>query len=946
MDFPKNNLLEVLSRNAIKYDTRDLPWNRFQADSALQHSNATATIGRKECDLQNDSSSICKERTANVSRLGLDFYSSSSVENINWSEIENIDFDEPFDENQASPQSVNPETIFIDSDSDFELNFTKEFKKSRIKNAVIVDSEDEAKDSDENEIQEVFNFECVDLTGIDFDDVFEDPCDLPSVLEESVINYHPPNTASVKTQHGMFLGYHKNDGADITLKSTSFPHSSELLLKFSQVFGLKQFRTNQLEAINAAWGGKSICYQLPALLSNGVTVVISPLRSLMMDQVDKLKLLNINAEQLTGDTSMETARSIYSDLRSQNPTIKLLYVTPEKIGASGSLISIFHHLHSLSLLTRFVIDEAHCVSQWGHDFRPDYKNLCVLRESFPDVPIMALTATATPRVRIDILHQLKVKESKWFIQSFNRPNLKFEVRQKNKSTLQEISEMLKRQFYNKSGIIYCLSRKDCENVADFLRREKIKAEAYHAGFGDNKRVDIQERWINNQIRVICATIAFGMGIDKPDVKFVIHYSVAKSIEGYYQESGRAGRDGDISYCILYYWYNDFVRIRKLMTIEQSSTAAQKVHEDNLNQIAYYCNNKAECRRVQLLRYFGEIFDRKYCIGNRLTACDNCCSAQQYEERDVTAHAKAIVQCVAKILGPNESRNFSLSHIVDIFKGSTNAKVKKLGHDKLPIHGLGKNYSRTDAESFMRKLVSEQYLSEHLYVVRASDIAAMSVRLGPKANDLLNGNCKFTLGIAKAVNKNEIGDFPTHEIDQEMKQLYQRCYEELTEVSKTIAKENNIKHFYAVIALEAIREMSERLPQTESDMLSISHVSERWYEKHGLRYLQVTQKYFEEKNKIELSRIQNLLTTPGSSSFSKNGNRKRASTSNKNSNNSKRRRPFSHKNFVFRNSKTKKTTSDKTPNSKNRIAASTKNNNSRQPQASSNGFIIMPKKFIL
>lgn len=379
------------------------------------------------------------------------------------------------------------------------------------------------------------------------------------------------NTAGTK-----FLGHPPNDGEDISLKSMNFDFSRELTRVFNNSFGLKKFRTNQLEVINAAClkkdcfvlmptgGGKSICYQLPAVVNDGVTIVISPLRSLIQDQVAKLHFLGIPAESLTGDTSVETTRSIYDDLRSGEPSLKLLYLTPEKISASPALMEIFHSLDSNGKLARFVIDEAHCVSQWGHDFRPDYKRLSVLRDNFPSVPIMALTATATPRVSVDILQQLGLKNAKRFIQSFNRPNLKFEVRLKQKNSLDEIITLITTNFCNKSGIVYCLSRNECETLADLFKKNRIKAAAYHAGMTDEKRAKIQNDWTNNVVKVICATIAFGMGIDKPDVRFVIHFSMPKSIEGYYQESGRAGRDNERSYCYLYYSHNDINRLRALI----------------------------------------------------------------------------------------------------------------------------------------------------------------------------------------------------------------------------------------------------------------------------------------------------------------------------------------------------------------------------------------------
>lgn len=254
---------------------------------------------------------------------------------------------------------------------------------------------------------------------------------------------------------------------------------------------------------------------------------------------------------------MEEVRRIYSDIASQKPKIKLLYVTPEKISASVAFQEILDTMHNRGNLARIVIDEAHCVSVWGHDFRPDYKRLGELRKRFPSVPVMALTATATPRVRIDVAHQLGIKGCKMFLCSFNRPNLKYIVAQKHGAkTLNDIILLIKTKYSKSSGIIYCLTRKDCDSVAEKLKLANIKAISYHAGMTDKKREEAQREWITDKQRIVCATIAFGMGIDKPDVRFVIHYSLPKSIEGYYQESGRAGRDGLISTCILYYNYGD------------------------------------------------------------------------------------------------------------------------------------------------------------------------------------------------------------------------------------------------------------------------------------------------------------------------------------------------------------------------------------------------------
>lgn len=568
-------------------------------------------------------------------------------------------------------------------------------------------------------------------------------------------------------------------------------------------------------AIMPTGGGKSLCYQIPALIFDGLTVVVSPLIALMKDQVEQLRAYGVPALYLNSTLSFEAYQENMDALRRKEA--KLLYVAPETLLTPR----IFTLLDSLQvdLLT---IDEAHCISEWGHDFRPEYRQLVEVRSRYPQAVCLALTATATPRVRADIKSQLGFTQSNEFLASFNRENLYFEVLPKHDPNRQ-VLKFLER-FKDQSGIIYCFSRKEVDDLAAFLAKKGYSVRPYHAGLEDAERKANQEAFVRDDVQIIVATIAFGMGINKPNVRFVLHYDLPKSIEGYYQEIGRAGRDGLPAHCLLLYNYGDAAKQRYFN--DQKEGDERRVAIQHLEAMIRYAEDETTCRRKLLLNYFGEVYPSQNGAG-REHKCGNCdhCTAAPPVFSDITIPAQKFLSCVKRT-----GERFGAGHVVDVLRGSKNEKVLRYGHDQLSTYGIGAELTEKQWLALGRQLVQLGFLSQE------GEYRTLS--LTPKAMTALRERTPIMGQMP------EVEERPQKKKEPQPSLEYNNALFALLRIKrKELADEAGLPP-YVIFSDKTLAEMATYFPQSLESLIQINGVGQVKLRQYGQAFLEVIQHYCE------------------------------------------------------------------------------------------------------
>lgn len=611
---------------------------------------------------------------------------------------------------------------------------------------------------------------------------------------------------------------------------------SELNLALRKYFGYDKFRGDQEEIINSVLnkqntfvimptgGGKSLCYQLPALLLEGTAIIVSPLIALMKNQVDAIRNVSEDdsvAHVLNSSLSKTEIKQVKEDITAGKT--KLLYVAPESLTKQAN-VDFFTSVK----ISFFAIDEAHCISEWGHDFRPEYRRLREIFEAISDVPIIALTATATPKVQADIQKNLNMTDANVFKASFNRPNLYYEVRPKKNVEKEIIKYIRKRK--GKSGIIYCLSRKKVEQLAEVLRVNGINALAYHAGLDATTRANHQDMFLMEEVDVIVATIAFGMGIDKPDVRFVIHHDIPKSLESYYQETGRGGRDGGVGECLAFYSYKDIEKLEKFL--HGTPIAEQEIGRQLLFEIVSYSETSI-CRRKFLLHYFGEEYDETNC--NQM--CDNCRNPKEkYEGKDeILTLLKSVEE-----LKEMQKADYLCSYI----NGEKTTEIISYKHDKLPGFAAGKNKDKVYWNAAVRQALVGGLLSK--------DIESYGViKLTDKGREFIKNPTSFTLIKEHVFSDSDDDDFAAGGIKDAFDDV---LYQALLDLRKQISREKKLPPF-VIFQEDSLKEMSFQYPITKEELSTISGVGNGKAKRYGAPFLALIKDYVEEN---EIERPQDLV----------------------------------------------------------------------------------------
>jgi ATP-dependent DNA helicase RecQ len=610
-------------------------------------------------------------------------------------------------------------------------------------------------------------------------------------------------------------------------------NDTDLFAKLKEVFGYNQFRGTQEAIINnilagkntfvimPTGAGKSLCYQLPAIIMPGTAIVISPLIALMKNQVDQLNALGVNAQFLNSTLTKAEITKVKKETLSGE--VKLLYVAPESLTKEDTISFLIK-----SKISFIAIDEAHCISEWGHDFRPEYRRIRTIIEALGNnLPIIALTATATPKVQIDIQKNLQMEEASLFKSSFNRKNLYYEVRPKVHTKKQLIKYVHSHK--GKSGIVYCLSRKKVEEIAELLKVNDINALPYHAGLDPHVRIANQDAFLNEDCDVIVATIAFGMGIDKPDVRFVIHYDTPKSLEGYYQETGRGGRDGLEGNCLMFYSYNDILKLEKFN--KDKSVTERDNARHLLQEMSAYAESSV-CRRKQLLHYFGE-FVEKDC-----GFCDNCIKPKErFEaENEVLMALKTVVQ--------TEER-FGINHLSAVITGNENEYTRSYNHDKLEMYGAGKDRKPEFWNSVFRQILLAEYLEK--------DIDSYGIlKITRKGLDFIANPESIILSkdhdFSEEANS---GDVEKEVVS--VKAYDPALFDQLKSLRKKLAKEKNLPP-YVIFQDPSLEEMATVYPTTKDELSHINGVGAGKVTKFGKPFLDLITKYVEENEIVTASDV--------------------------------------------------------------------------------------------